>query len=105
MHRLQALDFLFEHEETVGELLGGRGVLINLRGFAPGGGVLGHQDGLTGVGVGLFELLECVIDAQFGLLLVSHNIGGLFAKATVLILGFGDGLFELHLGIGCLLVA
>ena len=105
MHRLQALDLLLENEEPVGELLGGRRVLIDFPSIASGGGLLSHQNGLAGVGIGLLELFKRVVDAHLGLLLIGHHVGRLFAEATVLILGLGDGLFELHLGIGCLLVA
>jgi hypothetical protein len=105
VHALELLDLRFEGDQLVGERLGGRGHLGGLVGVAGAGGLVGHQHRLAGVGRQLLQVAHAGVEAHLGLLLVGDDRGGLLDEQLVLLLGLGDRLFQLDLGVRLLIEA
>jgi hypothetical protein len=100
---LEVLDLGFEPDHAVGERFGCVRVLACLVGVAGLCGLVGHDHSLTRVARDLLELLERARQAHLGLLLVGDDVRRLLLEPPMLVLGLGDGLFELDLRVGVLL--
>ena len=105
MHGLQVVDPLFGDDQAVGECLRRLVVLACLDRVSPGGGVVGHRQGLARGAADPFQFLHGAVELELGLLLVGYHAGGLLDQATVLLLRLCHSLFQLHLRVGGLLEA
>ena len=62
--------------------------------------LVGHDQAWRALAVELLELVHLAVEPHLGLLLVGDDVGRLLLEPPVLVLGLGDRLLELDLGVG-----